>query len=131
MHKSLVTPPEIEQLAEQVLKQLHGQRYVDAMYALDEAKSKLSRELGSLTARHVFMSEYEFCQCDACRGGVLHNADCAVHNEPAMPNGPCNCGSLAKAERRYGAWLSLLVCNFALRWRNKFRRWMRCVLPPH
>ena len=21
-----------------------------------------------------------------------HSSDCAVHNEPAMPNGPCDCG---------------------------------------
>lgn len=23
---------------------------------------------------------------------LKHWSDCAVHNEPAMPNGPCNCG---------------------------------------
>jgi hypothetical protein len=23
---------------------------------------------------------------------VIHASDCAVHNEPAMPNGPCDCG---------------------------------------
>jgi hypothetical protein len=23
-----------------------------------------------------------------------HNSDCAVHNMPAMPNEPCNCGAL-------------------------------------
>ena len=31
------------------------------------------------------------CQCPACAQGVRHKSDCAVHNEPAMPNGPCNC----------------------------------------
>jgi hypothetical protein len=24
---------------------------------------------------------------------VLHDSDCAVHNEPATPNGPCDCGA--------------------------------------
>lgn len=24
---------------------------------------------------------------------ILHDSDCAVHNEPAMPNGPCDCGA--------------------------------------
>lgn len=24
--------------------------------------------------------------------GVVHSSDCAVHNEPAYPAGPCNCG---------------------------------------
>lgn len=24
---------------------------------------------------------------------VLHNSDCAVHNEPVYPNGPCDCGA--------------------------------------
>lgn len=25
---------------------------------------------------------------------VVHASDCAVHNEPAYPNGPCDCGAL-------------------------------------
>ena len=25
-----------------------------------------------------------------------HASDCAVHNEPAYPNGPCNCGATAE-----------------------------------
>ena len=24
---------------------------------------------------------------------IIHDSDCAVHNEPAQPNGPCNCGA--------------------------------------
>lgn len=24
---------------------------------------------------------------------VVHSSDCAVHNEPAFPNGPCGCGA--------------------------------------
>ena len=24
---------------------------------------------------------------------ILHDSDCATHNEPAHPNGPCNCGA--------------------------------------
>ncbi len=24
---------------------------------------------------------------------ILHDSDCAVHNEPAYPNGLCNCGA--------------------------------------
>lgn len=55
MHRSLITPPEIEQLAAALVAQLHGQRYVDAMYALDVARSRMSRELERLTDQHVFM----------------------------------------------------------------------------
>lgn len=38
------------------------------------------------------------CQCDACmesvRNGLeAHDSDCAVHNEPAYPVGPCNCSA--------------------------------------
>ncbi len=32
------------------------------------------------------------CDCSSCR--VRHASDCAVHNMPAMPNGPCDCGIL-------------------------------------
>lgn len=31
------------------------------------------------------------CQCKKCKDGVFHLSDCAVHNEPAEPNGRCNC----------------------------------------
>ena len=24
---------------------------------------------------------------------LVHQSDCAVHNEPAEPNGPCDCGA--------------------------------------
>jgi hypothetical protein len=37
------------------------------------------------------MRPLETCQCPACRPTV-HASDCAVHNEPAMPRGPCDCG---------------------------------------
>lgn len=33
------------------------------------------------------------CNCAACSTGVQHASDCAVHNEPAHPNGPCDCGA--------------------------------------
>ncbi|WP_244134224.1 hypothetical protein [Burkholderia gladioli] len=35
----------------------------------------------------------DHCQCPACAGGTIHASDCAVHNGPAYPNGPCNCGT--------------------------------------
>ena len=31
------------------------------------------------------------CVCEACREGVLHASDCAVHNAPAHPTGECDC----------------------------------------
>lgn len=33
----------------------------------------------------------EHCQCIACKDGIRHDSDCAVHNEPAMPRGSCDC----------------------------------------
>ena len=32
------------------------------------------------------------CQCPACEV-TPHASDCAVHNEPAYPNGSCDCGA--------------------------------------
>lgn len=55
---------------------------------------------------------------------IQHNSDCAVHNEPAYPAGPCDCGAQLKAERRYWSWLSRLVCNQVARWRTSFRSWL-------
>lgn len=33
------------------------------------------------------------CRCTACRDGVPHASDCAVHNMPAHQNAPCDCGA--------------------------------------
>jgi hypothetical protein len=33
------------------------------------------------------------CMCDECKDGVIHDACCAVHNEPAYPKQPCDCGA--------------------------------------
>lgn len=40
------------------------------------------------------------CGCPACAVGVSHWSDCAVHNMPAMPNGPCDCGAMQAAAWR-------------------------------
>lgn len=32
------------------------------------------------------------CQCEACKA-KRHWSDCAVHNAPAYPVGPCDCGA--------------------------------------
>ena len=39
------------------------------------------------------MNKTEHCQCVACKDGTIHASDCAVHNMPAYPNGPCDCGA--------------------------------------
>ena len=39
------------------------------------------------------MSEQKnnICGCGSCSVEYQHKSDCAVHNEPAMPNGECDC----------------------------------------
>lgn len=32
------------------------------------------------------------CQCAACQADGTHYSSCAVHREPAEPNGACDCG---------------------------------------
>lgn len=40
----------------------------------------------------ITAEQVSHCMCDACKGGATHASDCSVHNEPAMRNGPCDCG---------------------------------------
>ncbi len=46
-----------------------------------------------MESAEVGTPEHETCQCDACRGGILHDSDCAVHNAPSSPIGPCDCNA--------------------------------------
>jgi hypothetical protein len=32
------------------------------------------------------------CPCPSCQKDGQHYSSCAVHREPAEPNGPCDCG---------------------------------------
>ena len=38
------------------------------------------------------------CNCGMCTQEYQHLSDCAVHNEPALPNGDCNCKAHAVTE---------------------------------
>ena len=38
------------------------------------------------------------CNCFSCQEDGPHKSDCAVHDGPAMPDGPCNCGLLKKED---------------------------------
>ena len=40
---------------------------------------------------------------------IGHKADCAVHNEPAYPNGPCDCGFSENGIRYGHKWVENIV----------------------
>lgn len=51
---------------------------------------------------------------------IQHDSDCAVHNDPALPPGPCDCGAQAKYERRWLAYLYQRGCTHLTRRRIAF-----------
>lgn len=53
-----------------------------------------------------------------------HDSDCAVHNGPALPPGPCNCGAQAKYERRWIAYLRQRGCRAVAHRRIAFGMWL-------
>lgn len=59
--------------------------------------------LGEEIARRWNMvNRLPWCSCKACREsfaaeGTVHFSDCAVHGEPAEPNGECDCARCAVA----------------------------------
>ena len=58
---------------------------------------------------------------DGCmEGRCEHMSDCAVHNEPAMPRGPCDCGHRGALHAKHNRWARR--CNRQIRVRNWFVR---------
>lgn len=58
---------------------------------------------------------------------ILHDSDCSVHNEPAMPNGPCDCGA-DNIERQTAALRQIADMGDYLLldiWRKRFYRLLR------
>lgn len=57
------------------------------------------------------------CQCSHCKV-TPHASDCALHNEPALPIGPCDCGAmgdrLAKLEAFFREVAELTVNHYVL-----------------
>lgn len=62
----------------------------------DDASGNAARLWDAADAIEALARSKEHCTCPACADGVIHASDCAVHNEPAMPNGPCTCGVLTR-----------------------------------
>jgi hypothetical protein len=64
--------------------------------AFDDLAKKQSAWGGGFKAKQAMaadkLQEPAHCQCTACKDGILHASDCAVHNGPAYPAGPCDCG---------------------------------------
>lgn len=60
---------------------------IDAKEAL-EAQMAVIREWYGAEAIDALLF-----QRPADSASVMHASDCAVHNEPALPVGPCNCGA--------------------------------------
>lgn len=72
-----------------------GQGWIDkGYYADDEDKWYESNANGSIPLERGPWKVTAFAPWpDIGDIEVSHTSDCAVHNEPAMPNGPCNCGA--------------------------------------
>lgn len=97
---------------------------------LDDASAFASEELESAKAqlldRQELMAAYQQSIADLARTGmnaltVRHTSDCAVHNEPAMPAGPCNCGAQARADGRRLRGMAQAALMDLRRSRNRLR----------
>ena len=55
-----------------------------------------------MTVDYKWFATNGICQCDACRGVIVHRSDCAVHNEPALLNAACDCGASKRAAEVLG-----------------------------
>jgi len=55
----------------------------------DEAFDELATRQGDWGSG--FQIKPAHCQCFACKDGIIHASDCAVHNGPAYPVGECDC----------------------------------------
>jgi len=75
----------------------------DKFIAAEERK--VGERYGYIPKLHPseWMDEPTHCQCPACKDGVLHASDCAVHTGPAYSLGPCDCGVEKEQEEDWGA----------------------------
>ena len=65
---------------------------VEPIYFVKHIDGTFSIAAPQPTVNSIFDLPDTYCQCEACVGGSIHASDCAVHNAPALPKGPCDCG---------------------------------------
>jgi hypothetical protein len=73
-----------------------------ALEALDVVKLQYTQNRHvneAIAAIKEALAQPAHCQCTACKDGVIHASDCAVHNGPAYPAGPCDCGAMNDRQR--------------------------------
>jgi hypothetical protein len=72
--------------------------------AFDELAKRQGAWGGGFSAKRQMaadkLQEPAHCQCEACKDGIIHASDCAVHNGPAYPAGECDCGVLQEPVAR-------------------------------
>lgn len=56
----------------------------------DDCKIKIDGDEVSIAEIREFIKQKSRCECFYCKIKV-HSSSCAVHNEPALPKGECNC----------------------------------------
>jgi hypothetical protein len=61
------------------INQAHGYLMLDV----------LADEIDRIDDEHT--NSRKHCMCVACKDGIIHDSDCAVHDTPAMYKGSCNC----------------------------------------
>jgi hypothetical protein len=71
-----------------------------------------SRDGERIDPASVYLEEPAHCQCTACKDGVIHASDCAVHNGPAYPIGTCDCGVSQPAQEQR-PWVGLTAEDFS------------------
>lgn len=79
---------------------------LEALGHFEKAGLATLKTIHAITAIREALAEQpaqqpEPCQCPECQV-TPHASDCAVHNEPAYPNGACNCR--AQPEQEPVAW---------------------------
>lgn len=54
----------------------------------------------------------------------MHMSDCSVHNMPAYPNEPCDCGHELKVQGRHISYGLRVFLNQLVRYKVRFRSFM-------
>ena len=90
-------------IGDRVRATMNGEDWLTGVYVQESdtlAQYGVKRDDNGEVRYFITAVAHEHCMCEACKDGVLHWSDCAVHNEPAYPRGECSCGVTPNAELR-------------------------------
>lgn len=107
----------------------NSEQMKDLKHRLDRAES--AEEIAEICRLEAKLMDSPLNNRRSSMATVIHDSDCAIHNAPALPAGPCDCGATSHQETFEALAASERDLTHALRQRDDARAILNQIAGAH